>query len=78
MGLFFKIKYSWVSDFVYSDGTLWTDFNTSLATETFIHLYRLCFTIHHLENLSWACCYTFFVAAALIFVNYYFKHEVPP
>jgi hypothetical protein len=67
-----------VSDFVYSDGTFRTYFNAGLTAETFIHLYRICFAINHLENLSRACCYTFFVAAALIFVNYYFKHELPP
>jgi hypothetical protein len=77
MGLFIKIEYS-VLDLVYSDSALRTYFNTGLTTETFICLYWLCFTVYHLENLSWACCYTFFVAAALVFINYYFKHELPP
>jgi hypothetical protein len=78
MGLFFYKNPGARLDFGHGDSALRTYFYTGLTAEAFICLYWLCFTVNHLENLSRASCYTLFVAAALIFVNYYFKHDVPP
>ncbi len=64
--------------FSYGDGALGTYFNTGLTTETLIGLSRLSFTIFHYKYLRWASCHTLLVTNTLIFINYYFKHNVPP
>jgi len=65
-------------NFVYGDSTLGANFNTGLTTEALIGLCRLGFAVFHYKHLSWASCYTLFVAAAFIFIYYYLKHDFPP
>ena len=53
-------------------------FNAGLTTETFVSVNRLGFTVYHFEYLCRTCCYTFFIARTLVFINNYFKHFTPP
>jgi hypothetical protein len=78
MGLFQEKRTAGKSDLGYSDRTFRAYFNAGLAAEALVGLYRLRFTIDHLENLGRASCYTFLVTAAFIFIYNYFKHGSPP
>jgi hypothetical protein len=78
MGLFQEKRTAGESDLVYSDRTFRAYFNAGLATEALVGLYRLRFTIDHLENLSRASSYAFLVTNTFVFIYNYFKHGSPP
>jgi hypothetical protein len=62
-------------DFGDSDRFFRTNFNTSFAAKTFIHIDWIGFAVYHFKNLGRTGVYAFFITITFIFVNNYFPHE---
>jgi hypothetical protein len=62
------------SDFGNGDGAFGANFNTGLATQTFVGVDRLGLAALHFKNLSGASVYTLFITRTFIFVNNDFPH----
>jgi hypothetical protein len=62
------------SDFGNGDSAFRANFNTGLAAETLIGIYRLGLAVLHLENLRRTSIDTLFITGTFIFINNNFPH----
>jgi hypothetical protein len=62
------------SEFGHGDGAFGANFNTGLATQTFVGVDRLGLAALHFKNLSGASVYTLFITGTFVFVNNDFPH----
>jgi hypothetical protein len=63
------------SNFGDGDGTFGAYLDTGLATQALVAMHRLGLTALHLENLSGACVYTFFITGTFVFIYNDFPHD---
>lgn len=66
------------SHFGHGNGTLRTNLDTGLATETLINLNRFGLPIFKFENLCGTGIHAFFTTGTFVLINYNFKHDTPP
>jgi hypothetical protein len=62
------------SDFGNSDSAFGTNFNTGLATQTFVAIHGFGLAALHFKNLRRASVYTLFITGTFIFINNDFPH----
>jgi len=63
-------------NFRYCNRTFWANFNACFTTQAFVDIHGIGFAVHHFKNLGGTGIYAFFVAIALVFIDYNFPHEI--
>lgn len=65
-------------DFSYRDGIRIANLDTGLATQTFVFVDRICFSINEFKNAGRAGADTLFATYTFLLIHNYFKHCLSP
>ena len=62
------------SNLFYGNGTRGTDLDATLATQAFIHIYGLGFSVLDLKHVGWTGIYTLSFTVTFAFIDCYLVH----